>query len=183
MFIFSRNSFRGTHRIPTLLISPLVISLALFESSLVLAASIDEFRVAGAIKKFSSATSYSVALHTDSSRILGSNHLDTSIGVISRSSDDRPFVGFGPVWRLQNGRRTAYLEFAFRPTIIFANGLGDRDLGGNFFFSSALSSGFSFDNDWAVALRYEHISNGGLNSTNPGLDLLGIALTWQFSAL
>ena len=57
----------------------------------------------------------------------------------------------------------------------------DRDMGGNFHFTSfaALGAIFGPRDSAARSLRIQHTSNGGLNSTNPGVDVIGLNITFN----
>jgi len=88
----------------------------------------------------------------------------------------RPLIAAGPVWRVQRPTASLFVEFSFNPTILGGSRLGDRDLGGNFHFTSSTSVGATFGarENISVALRVQHTSNGGLSSKNPGLDMIGL---------
>ena len=158
-----------------------LIVLVLHLSAPVHAVELTEIRGLTSIKKFEGATLFAAAFEIDRPSLSWANHLEASIGVINRADDNRPFIGLGPVWRWQDSSSAAYVDFGISPTVLGGDGLDNKDLGGAFFFSSALSAGYHFDNGWTVALRLQHISNGGLNDTNPGLDLLGLSVFGGFS--
>jgi hypothetical protein len=60
--------------------------------------------------------------------------------------------------------------------------LGNQDLGGNLHFTSSLAVGRKFGQrqQFLASMRIQHLSNGGLNSTNPGLDSIGVGLSGRF---
>ncbi len=47
-----------------------------------------------------------------------------------------------------------------------------KDLGGTFEVHSALTLAYEFDNKARLGITFTHISNGGINGSNPGLDSL-----------
>ena len=102
--------------------------------------------------------------------------VELAIGAISTPQETRPFVSFGPVWRLPINRRSLFVALGFSPTLIGGSSFNGRDLGGNFHFTSSASVGANFGahENISVALRVQHTSNGGLSSTNPGLDMIGL---------
>ena len=101
------------------------------------------------------------------------------MGNIAGDVDNSPFLSYGPVWRWDAILGIGFVEFGFSPTYVgesrFSN---ERDLGGNFHFTSDVTLGTHFGRRDSVefALRIQHISNGGLEEINPGLDLVGISM-------
>ena len=141
---------------------------------------LNEIRLLTSVKKFSGANLLATTFETNGPRLLGSNHLETSIGLISRADDHRPFLSVGPVWRIQSGNHAFFLDLGISPTLMAGSHLGHREMGGSFFFSLSAAAGWRARNGWAVAARLQPISNGGLHSTNPGLDLFGLSVVRSF---
>jgi len=56
----------------------------------------------------------------------------------------------------------------------------ERELGGRLHFTSHIAGVLSFgrQRQHRIAVRLQHISNGGLSSTNPGVDMFGIEYRW-----
>ena len=108
-------------------------------------------------------------------RPLRAHHLELAVGVISSAGRQRPFFSAGPVWRFAMSGGRHYLDFGFSPTLLSGTQIGDRDLGGHLHFTSSLAYGLRFGpvDAYSLRLRVQHTSNGGLNSDNPGLDLVG----------
>ena len=92
-------------------------------------------------------------------------------------------MSLGPVWRLPINNRLPYVELGFSPTLLTGSSLNGRDLGGNFHFTSSISIGATFGTrqNISLALRVQHMSNGGLSSTNPGLDTIGLNFAFNLS--
>jgi hypothetical protein len=103
-------------------------------------------------------------------------------GVISGHGDTRPFASVGPVWRLNGDEQPLFVDFGFSPTLLGGSTLGNQDLGGNLHFTSSLAIGREFGQrqQFLASLRIQHLSNGGLNSTNPGLDSIGVGFSGRF---
>ena len=135
-----------------------------------------DYRVVAASAKYNNTTQYAVAFRMRPPRRLRARHLELAIGAISTSQETRPFVSLGPVWRLPIRSRSLFVELGFSPTLIAGSSLNGRDLGGNFHFTSSASIGATFGarKNISIALRVQHTSNGGLSSTNPGLDMIGL---------
>ena len=140
-----------------------------------------DFRVAQGVSKFDDTLLYAVAYELRPLHGLRARHFELAMGLISNSARPRPFVSLGPVWRLPLRDDSLFLEFGLSPTLLGGSSFGGRDLGGNFHFTSSASIGATlgrFDNV-SVSLRVQHTSNGGLSSTNPGLDMVGLNFTFN----
>ena len=142
-----------------------------------------DYRVVAASGKFIDTTQFAVAFRMRPPRALRARHLELAMGAISTAQETRPFVSFGPVWRLPINSRSLFVEFGFSPTLIAGSSFNGRDLGGNFHFTSSASVGATFGarENISIALRVQHTSNGGLSSTNPGLDMIGLNFAFNFS--
>lgn len=105
-------------------------------------------------------------------------YLTLEAGRFTRNSQHRNFLSVGPALRLMQDRWSSrmFVDVGVSPTVIDGARYGNRDFGTSFNFSSHLGVGIRFSDrsDHFVKLRYEHISNGGINDTNPGIDLVGI---------
>ena len=142
-----------------------------------------DYRILAAGDKFDGVRQYAVAFKIRPPRRLRSRHLELAIGSISSNSADQAFVSLGPVWRFPFAGETAFVDLGFSPTLISGSELNDRDLGGNVHFTSSVSIGATFGKrqSVAVALRAQHTSNGGLSDTNPGIDMVGLNFSFNFS--
>jgi hypothetical protein len=95
-------------------------------------------------------------------------------------------IGFTPVFRLQQKKPEGlapYLEGAIgfhliTPTFIYAN----RQLGSSFQFGDHLGVGVRFGDSqqFDVAYRYQHISNGGIKQPNQGINFSQVRFTYHF---
>lgn len=142
-----------------------------------------DYRIASAGDKFDGTRLYAVAFEVRPPRRLRARHLELAVGMFSSSSEDRAFISFGPVWRLPIEQRSLFVELGFSPTLIAGSSLNGRDPGGNFHFTSSVSIGTTLGGRQTVSLslRAQHTSNGGLNSTNPGIDMIGINVAFNFT--
>ena len=104
--------------------------------------------------------------------------LTLELGQFETDLEDRLFGSFGPALRIDNDRWRipAFVDLGFSPTVIDGSEYGDRNLGTSFNFTSHVALGMRFgrQRDHSVSIRLQHISNGGTNSTNPGVDMIGI---------
>ena len=142
-----------------------------------------DYRIASAGDKFEGTRLYAVAFKMRPPRRLRARHLELAIGSFATSAENRTFISFGPVWRLPIARRSLFVDLGFSPTLIGGSTLNGRDLGGNFHFTSSVAIGVNVGRRQAVSLslRAQHTSNGGLNDTNPGIDMFGINIAFNFT--
>ena len=111
---------------------------------------------------------------------------EVAFGTLHEGSVDRLFLSGGPVWRFAPGqsRESArfVIDLGINPTLLAGAKFSRIDLGGFMQFTSFVSAGARFGRDRAsrVAVRVQHISNGSLNSTNPGTDQLGLEFSHRF---
>jgi len=142
-----------------------------------------DYRVVAAGDTFADITQFAVAFRMRPPRRLRARYLELAIGTISTSQENIAFVSLGPVWRLPIDSRSLFVELGLSPTLIAGSSFNGRDLGGNFHFTSSASIGATFGarENISIALRVQHISNGGLRSTNPGMDMIGLNLTFNLS--
>lgn len=104
--------------------------------------------------------------------------LTLEAGRFARGSEHRNFLSVGPVLRLTHARwpTRMFVDVGVSPTVIDGARYGDRDFGTSFNFSSHLGLGIRVGEnaDHVVKFRFEHISNGGIDDTNPGVNLIGV---------
>lgn len=141
------------------------------------------YRASVAGDKFSDTWQVAAVFDLRAPRRIRARKLELVVGTMSTSNEVRPFVSLGPVWRLPLSRRGTFLELGFSPTFFAGSTFHNRDIGGNFHFTSsaAISVSLGINDDSAISLRVQHTSNGGLNSTNPGMDMVGINFTVNFA--
>jgi hypothetical protein len=135
-----------------------------------------DIRVAHAVHKFEDTWQFGAIYKLRPPRRLRARYLELAVGLLSSPAQSRPFVSLGPVWQLQTPTQALFLEFGFSTTLLAGSTLAGRDLGGNLHFTSSVAVGVRFGaaREHALALRVQHTSNGGLNSTNPGLDAVAL---------
>lgn len=100
------------------------------------------------------------------------SRLDISVGHISAGGDDGYLVSAGPsFWSSKYWESTSF-GFGISPTYLSRSRFGDEDLGGQFHFTSFIGMKFDVSTSTNLGLRLQHLSNGGLDDDNPGLNLL-----------
>ena len=138
-------------------------------------------RYGKAVGQFHDVHHYAAIYQLSAPRRTGARHLELAVGALDSGGDTSAFLSLGPVWRFHPGTHSLYLEFGFSPTLISDPSLGGVQLGGNVHFTSSATVGTRFGSrdEYGVELRIQHTSNGGLDSTNPGLDAIALNFTAQ----
>lgn len=156
---------------------------ACLASSLASGASLSpsQTRISTASDKFDGVAQFAVGIQLPAPEVLRAHHSEFAFGAISSSGRNEMFVSIGPVWRLPVTARGLFVDISIAPTLISGSIFEGRDLGGNFHFTSSISMGKAFGQTNFAALRIQHTSNGGLNSTNPGMDMIGLEFSIGFS--
>ena len=74
------------------------------------------------------------------------------------------------------------MDFGVHPTWLTRTEFRERPLGGNFHFTSYLGLGayLGRQRKTSVLIRYQHTSNAGIDSPNPGLDMMGLTFSYHF---
>ena len=123
------------------------------------------------------------ALHAAAPRWLHASRLKFGFGALSRGEQSRPFLSLGPVWRWvpSSVEKRWFIDFGLSPTVLGGAKFDGKDLGGNLHFTSSLAIGRHFGARSAstVSLRIQQMSNLGLNSTNPGVSMIGLSFTYR----
>lgn len=94
-------------------------------------------------------------------------------------------IGITPVFRLlekgYSGSRV-FLEGAIGLHFVTERDFADQDLSTNFQFGDHLGAGFVFgpDGRYALAYRFQHVSNGSISGENEGIDIQWIHATCAF---
>ena len=78
------------------------------------------------------------------------------------------WIGFGSTYTMEFGDSPIYAELHSMPGIYFDR--GGFDLGGPIEFRSGLEIGYESRQGWRFGLSYDHRSNAGIYSENPGIE-------------
>lgn len=140
----------------------------------------DDVRVGKSMSKFDETTQIGVAFKLRPPRRLRSRYLELAFGALATSSETHAFVSLGPVWTLPIREERLFLKYGFSPTLLSGSTFGDRDIGGSFHITSSVSleAALGLRRALSLALRIQHISNGGLNSLNPGMDIVALNISY-----
>lgn len=114
-----------------------------------------------------------------SSVVLGT-YVEASIGVLNGGGDHAGAFGIGPGLDLElfDGK----LEFNAGVNVIgiTTHQFGDVDLGSALQFSPYAGVSYKFFDHFVLGYRFAHISNAGISSPNPGINLHIVAFSYQF---
>jgi len=134
-------------------------------------------------KKFDGVTQSAVVVKSRVERSKFFDRIEFASGELGDGENNSFFVSAGPSWRFNKriaGSGLAFVELGTSPTWIENGNFGDESLGGHMFFTSNIQMGvhFGYRRELTLSVRVHHISNGGLASTNPGTDMVGIELSY-----
>ena len=140
-----------------------------------------DYRLAVSGDKFADTWQFAVAFKIRPPRRLRARRVEVAIGTLSTSQENRLFVSLGPVWQLPIRSRSLFVELGISPTLLSGSSFNGRDMGGNFHFTSsaAIRATLGARDSVTLSLRIQHMSNGGLSSTNPGMDMIGLNITFN----
>ena len=141
----------------------------------------DRYRVGVAADRFDDAWQLEAAWDFRAPRRLRARRLELAAGIIDTPDDTRGFVSLGPVWRFAANADRAYVELGLAPTLLTGSTIGEHDMGGVLHFTSSAEVGITLGRQGRahLALRIKHTSNGGLHGTNPGMDVIGLSLSYD----
>ncbi len=110
--------------------------------------------------------------------ILGT-FIEINAGLVS--SEGNAFVGsVGPgLYLLTPGKRFA-IAGGIYPTYLGQSKFGTEDFGETFQFTSEIGVNLNFSRNWTVGYRFQHMSNAGIASENPGLNTHLLELGYRF---
>ena len=144
---------------------------------------------ADSVQKFAGMRQYGVLLgyqvNSRSKVFWMPSRLDFSAGWLERGSNASAFVSAGPSYRWHMNKSDQskwFVDFGAHPTFVSQSRFEGKNLGGEVFFTSHLGFGtyLGRQRKTSLLLRYQHTSNAGLNDRNPGVEMLGLAFSYNF---
>jgi hypothetical protein len=103
--------------------------------------------------------------------------VDLSAGCLGKSNDHAAVGTVGPILALGHGHLPVWLEGGSSPTLISRDSYGQppqsvaKDFGDPFQFTSHIGVYWNVATRVRVGYRFQHMSNAGIASPNPGLNL------------
>jgi hypothetical protein len=108
------------------------------------------------------------------------SRLDVSLGWLGDNGHDAAVGTIGPTLLLGRERLPASLEGGVGPTLLSRHEFGDKDFGTEFQFTSHVGLNWDFAPHWRLGYRFQHMSNAGLASKNPGLNMHLFGVSYVF---
>ena len=106
--------------------------------------------------------------------------IDFTAGWLGQGRIDAATASAGPAFILRYKDLPLAFEAGSSSTVISRYEFGTLDLGGPFQFTTHVGLSWDFARHWRAAYRYQHISNAGIDKSNPGLNLHAFALSYVF---
>jgi hypothetical protein len=107
-------------------------------------------------------------------------YLEANGGMLSGGGTSA-FVGsIGPGFYISGFKERVEISMGINPTIISKHKFGDENLGGPVQFTSYIGLDFNFANHYRIGYRLQHMSNGVLYDSNPGLNMHMIEVGYRF---
>ncbi len=106
--------------------------------------------------------------------------LDLSAGWLGNRGVDSAIATAGPILVLGWKQLPVFLEGGISPTIIAREDFATKDFGIPFQFTAYVGLSWDFWSHFRLGYRFQHMSNAGLSTHNPGLNLQVLALSYVF---
>ena len=91
------------------------------------------------------------------------------------------FIGtLGPSLSLGRARLPVSIEAGLAPTFLSTHEFGTKDFGALLQFTSQVGLDLDLGRHFRFSYRFQHMSNGGFSSPNPGLNLNVVGLSYRF---
>jgi lipid A 3-O-deacylase len=108
------------------------------------------------------------------------SRLDVSVGWLGESGHDAALGTLGPTVLLSREHFPLSIEGGSSPTLLSRHNFGAADLGSDFQFTSHAGLNADLSAHWRLGYRFQHMSNAGLATFNPGLNLHLFAVSYLF---
>jgi lipid A 3-O-deacylase len=108
------------------------------------------------------------------------SRLDLSLGWLGDRGNNAAIGSAGPSVLLGRESLPVSVEGGVSPTFLSRHEFGSKDFGTDFQFTSHVGVNWDFAPHWRLGYRFQHMSNAGLASKNPGLNMHLFALSYLF---
>ena len=106
--------------------------------------------------------------------------LNASLGWLGDSRVNGAICTLGPSAVLSWRDFPVSIETGASPTLLSVDNFGTKNFGTPFQFTSYIGVNFDFLSHFRFNYRFQHMSNAGLASSNPGLNLHMLGLSYRF---
>ena len=107
-------------------------------------------------------------------------YLELNAGILDGGGDTAFIGSIGPGLNLKAFDNRLAIWGGINPTFISEDTFGDEDFGGSFQFTSHIGISFRPIQPLSIGYRFQHMSNAGIYSENPGLNLHMLELAYYF---
>ena len=108
------------------------------------------------------------------------SRLDLSVGWLGDSRVNAAIVQLGPSLVLNRERFPLSMEGGVSPTVLSEHAFTAKNFGTLVQFTSHVGVNWDFSPHWRLSYRFQHMSNAGLDSHNPGLNMHLLGLSYRF---
>lgn len=107
--------------------------------------------------------------------------LEVALGTTLRDGVEQPMANLTPVfeWRLATGPADVLLETGLGVAYLSRTTLGPDGYGTHFQFSHIFGLGVQY-RSWQLGARFQHVSNGNIETPNNGQDFIGLMLKYHY---
>ncbi len=106
--------------------------------------------------------------------------LDLSAGWLGNNRDSAAVGTLGPVLALRREGFPIFLAGGSSPTLLSRSDFETKNFGEPFQFTSHIGLYWDITEHWRAGYRFQHMSNAGISTSNPGLNLHAVALSYRF---
>ena len=106
--------------------------------------------------------------------------LDASVGWLGGRGDSGVVGALGPSLAIKHEHFPIEFEAGSSPTLLSRDRFGNTDFGIPFQFTSFLGLSADIGKRWGAGYRFQHMSNAGLGSDNPGLNMQMFSVRYRF---
>jgi hypothetical protein len=108
------------------------------------------------------------------------SRLDFTAGWLGDRGNNAAIGTAGPSLALSRERLPLSLDGGVSPTLLSRSEFGSKDFGMDYQFTSHVGLNWDFAPHWRLSYRFQHMSNAGLASPNPGLNMHMFGLSYVF---
>jgi hypothetical protein len=108
------------------------------------------------------------------------SRIDAAVGWLGKSGVNAAIGSLGPSLLAGKSGSPLSFELGFSPTLLSRYDFPGKDLGSSLQFTSHAGMNVDLSSRIRLGYRFEHMSNGGLITPNPGLNLNIFAVSYLF---
>ena len=103
-----------------------------------------------------------------------------TVGLLRASGDNGGLVSLGVGLEAFRDNSGWIFGLGIRPTLLSRSKYGREDLGGAFYFTSYVGIRYRFGEHFTLGYQFSHMSNAGISSPNPGINMNMLELGYRF---